>query len=543
MSQSPADSELAPPRTAPTQTTSRADSAARTPEGRTTPPGRDAVGPTRVLVAIALAAVMLPISVTGPGVALADMSGALHASAASTQWVLNAYNVAFTAFMLAAGSAADLFGRRRLFLSGTAVFALASLVAGTAPTILLVDLARFVQGMGAAAVLTSGSALLAHTFSGAARARAFGIFGASIGFGLAMGPFVSGLLVGVASWHAVFLVNVLLGAVVLVLARPLPESKNPDARRVDLPGVLTFTLALMLLALGFVEGPSQGWGGAVTLGSFAGAALFLALFVVVELRVAEPMFDLSLLRRPTFVAIIWQPVSIVFAFAALLVYLPPYFQGAGGAGSTMSGAMLLPLTLPVFILPLFTPTLVRLLSVRTLLAVGPAVLAVALLLMTFTDPVSSRTGLYAALLLAGIGIGLAFGVMDNAAVSVVPAERSGMASGMFNTLRVAGETIGVACVGGLLLTSTRQQLSAGDSGTVGGGPDSGTMADDVVQGRLGSVRASGGQDLVDRAVQGLQHGWSVVYVVLACVALAGAVAIFTMVRDRDLDQSAAGQDA
>ncbi|MEU4484534.1 MFS transporter [Streptomyces purpurascens] len=488
-------------------------------------------------MAIALAAVMLPISVTGPGVALADMSGALHASAASTQWVLNAYNVAFTAFMLAAGSAADLFGRRRLFLSGTTVFALASLVAGTAPTILLVDLARFVQGMGAAAVLTSGSALLAHTFSGAARARAFGIFGASIGFGLAMGPFVSGLLVGVASWHAVFLVNVLLGAIVLVLARPLPESKNPGARRIDLPGVLTFTLALMLLALGFVEGPSQGWGGVVTLGSFAGAALFLALFVVVELRVAEPMFDLSLLRRPTFVAIIWQPVSIVFAFAALLVYLPPYFQGAGGAGSTMSGAMLLPLTLPVFILPLFTGTLVRLLSVRLLLAVGPAVLAVALLLMTFTDPLSSRTGLYAALLLAGIGIGLAFGVMDNAAVSVVPAERSGMASGMFNTLRVAGETIGVACVGGLLLTSTRQQLAGS------GGGASGAMADDVVQGRLGSVRESGGEDLVDRAVQGLQHGWNVVYVVLACVALAGAVAIFTMVRDRDLDQSSSAQDA
>jgi MFS family permease len=188
--------------------------------------------------------------------------------------------------------------------------------------------------------------------------------------------------------------------------------------------------------------------------------------------------------------------------------------------------MLLPLTLPVFVLPLFTGTLVRLLSVRTLLAVGPAVLAVALLLMTFTDPVSSRTGLYAALLLAGVGIGLAFGVMDNAAVSVVPAERSGMASGMFNTLRVAGETIGVACVGGLLLTSTRRQLSA----------DDGEMADDVVQGRLGSVRASGGQDLVDRAVQGLQHGWGVVFVVLACVALAGAIAIFTMVRDRDLEQ-------
>ncbi len=543
MFQSPADSELSPPRTIPAQTAPGAESAAGGARGRTTPAGRNAVGPTRVLVAIALAAVMLPISVTGPGVALAEMSGALNASAASTQWVLNAYNVAFTAFMLAAGSAADLFGRRRLFLSGTAVFSLASLVAGTAPTILLVDLARFVQGMGAAAVLTSGSALLAHTFTGAARARAFGVFGASVGFGLAMGPFVSGLLVGVASWHAVFLVNVLLGAVVLVLARPLPESRNPGARRIDLPGVLTFTLALMLLALGFVEGPSQGWGGVVTLGSFAGAALFLVLFVVVELRVAEPMFDLSLLRRPTFVAIIWQPVSIVFAFAALLVYLPPYFQGAGGAGSTMSGAMLLPLTLPVFVLPLFTGPLVRLLSVRTLLAVGPAVLAVALLLMTFTDPLSSRTGLYAALLLAGVGIGLAFGVMDNAAVSVVPAELSGMASGMFNTLRVAGETIGVACVGGLLLTSTRQRLSADGGATGGGGTAGGALADDVVQGRMGSVRASGGEDLVDRAVQGLQHGWSVVCVVLACVALAGAVTIFTMVRDRDLDQSSTAQDA
>ncbi|MEU1042969.1 MFS transporter [Streptomyces sp. NPDC005551] len=499
--------------------------------------GGPSVGPTRVLVAIALAAVMLPISVTGPGVALAEMSGDLKASAASTQWVLNAYNVAFTAFMLAAGSAADLFGRRRLFLGGTTVFALASLVAGTAPTILLVDVARFAQGVGAAAVLTSGSALLAHTFHGPARARAFGIFGAAIGFGLAMGPFVSGLLVGAASWHAVFLVNVLLGAVVLILARPLPESRNPDARRIDLPGVLTFTLALLLLALGFVEGPSQGWSGVATLGAFAGAALFLTAFVLVELRSREPMFDLSLLRRPTFVAIIWQPVSIVFAFAALLVYLPPYFQGVGGANSTVSGAMLLPLTLPVFVLPLFSGVLVRWLSVRLLLAVGPAVLAVALLLMTFTDPVSSRTGMYATLLLAGVGIGLAFGVMDNAAVSVVPPERSGMASGMFNTLRVAGETIGVACVAGLLLTSTRRQLSSA------GVRDSGALADDVVQGRLDSARSAGGGALADRAVQGLQHGWDVVYVVLACVAFAGAVAIFTMVRDRDLDGTGAGQEA
>ncbi|MEV1026143.1 MFS transporter [Streptomyces sp. NPDC050264] len=492
-------------------------------------PGRRAeAGSTRVLVAVALAAVMLPISVTGPGVALADMSGALHASAASTQWVLNAYNVAFTAFMLAAGSAADLFGRRRLFLSGTCVFALASLVAGTAPVIALVDVARFVQGMGAAAVLTSGSSLLAHRFSGAARARAFGIFGAAIGFGLAMGPFVSGLLVAAASWHAVFLVNVVLGAVVLVLGRALPESRNPEARSIDKLGVLTFTLALMLLALGFVEGPAQGWTGPATLGSFAGAAVFLAAFVLVELRSAEPMFDLSLLRRPTFVAIIWQPVSIVFAFAALLVYLPPYFQGAGGVGSTVSGAMLLPLTLPVFVLPLFSGVLVRYVSVRMLLAVGPAVLAVALLLMTFTDPVEHRTGMFATLLLAGIGIGLAFGVMDNAAVSVVPPERAGMASGMFNTLRVAGETIGVACVAGLLLTGTRGELDA--HGVANGG----TLADDVVQGRLGSVRENGGDDLVQRAVQGLEHGWHVVYVVLACVALAGAIAVFTLVRDRDL---------
>ncbi|MFI7011297.1 MFS transporter [Streptomyces sp. NPDC050145] len=480
--------------------------------------------PTRVLVAVALAAVMLPISVTGPGVALADMSGALHASAASTQWVLNAYNVAFTALMLAAGSAADLFGRRRLFRLGTTVFALASLVAGTAPTIWLVDVARFVQGMGAAAVLTSGSTLLAHCFTGAARARAFGIFGAAIGFGLAMGPFISGLLVGAASWHAVFLVNVVLGAVVLLLGRTLPESRSAEARRIDKPGVLTFTLALMLLALGFVQGPAQGWTSPATLGSFAGAALFLAAFAFVELRSDEPMFDLSLLRSPTFVAIIWQPVSIVFAFAALLVYLPPYFQGVGGAGSTASGAMLLPLTLPVFLLPLFSGALVKRVSVRMLLAVGPAVLALALLLMTLTDPVGHRTGMYGALLLAGIGIGLAFGVMDNAAVSVVAPERAGMASGMFNTLRVAGETIGVACVAGLLLTSAQGRLTEHRG-----------LADDVVQGRLDSVRAAGGEALVHQAAAGLEHGWKVVYVVLACVALAGAVAIFTLVRDRDLD--------
>ncbi|MFD4642485.1 MFS transporter [Lentzea sp. NPDC058436] len=478
-------------------------------------------GSTRTLAAVALATVMLPMAVTGPGVALGELASSVGASAGAAQWVLNSYNIAFTAFMLAAGSLSDLFGRRRALLAGIGVFSLASLVAGVAPSILVVDVARAVQGLGAAAILTSGSAMLAQTFSGAARAKAFGVLGASLGFGLALGPVISGALLAVSNWHAIFLANVVLGVISFVLAWPLGETRDPGAREVDVPGMVLFTAALFLLTFAFLQGPQHGWLSVATLSCLAGSVVALGLFGWVETRVKHPMFDLKLLRRKTFIAVIMQPMSIVFTFAALLVYLPLYFQGAGGLSLAASGAILLPLTLPVLVLPLISGALAARVSPRVLLAASPAILAVALVALTQVRPGGSTAWLVGSLLLAGVGIGLAFGVMDNAAVSVVPPEQSGMASGMFNTIRLTGETLGIAAVGGVLLTLTQGSSSAGP-------------ADAVVQGRLETARTTFGDQVAQQAVDAYVSGWHVVFGGMAVLAAAGAAAIYLMVSDRDL---------
>ncbi len=271
------------------------------------------------LIAVALASLMVPLAVTGPALALTSMGGDLSASVSGLQWVLNAYNVTFAASLLAAGGLADRFGRRRVLAAGTAIYTAMSLVTGLSGSILVVDIARAVQGIGSAGILTAGAATLAATFEGPARAKAFGVLGTAFGCGLALGPLAAGLPVDVAGWRSVFLLNVVLGAIVLVLAPKLTESRSEATGPLDLGGLVTFSLSLFLLAMGFVQGPVSGWGSAVTIGSFVGAAVFMALFVVAEQRAKNPTFDLSLFRRPTFVVVMSQPFTIVFGFVILVV--------------------------------------------------------------------------------------------------------------------------------------------------------------------------------------------------------------------------------
>ncbi|MEV7180566.1 MFS transporter [Kitasatospora sp. NPDC093679] len=497
--------------------------------------GRAAGGPA-IMVAIALASVMLPLTVTGPAVALPALATDLGAGVGAAQWVQNAYGVTFAACLLAAGGLADRFGRRRVLLIGVQVFLAMSLVCALVPNIVLVDLARALQGVGAAGVLTSGAAILAASFDGPARARAFGVLGASFGFGLALGPLVAGVLVASVGWRAVFLLNVVLGAVVLALVPRLPESRDPAARRIDRGGLVTFSGSLALLALYFVEGPEQGWTGVAAIGSLVGAALFMLLFVLVELRVERPMFDLSLFRRPTFVVVVCQPFTITFGFVVLLVYLPQYLQGVGGRSATEAGALLLPLTLPVLALPLVAGRIAARLPLRVMLAASSALIAAGSLWLVVLGPDAGWAQLTGPLAVFGVGVGSAFGVMDNAAVSVVPVERSGMASGIFNTMRITGESVAIAGAGALLAGLS----AAGLQGRVPGLDTAGerALAGGAVQGRLGEqlgtlpagVRTAASDAAADALTSAMHTG----FVVLAVLALIGAVTTFAVVRDREL---------
>lgn len=324
------------------------------------------------------------------------------------------------------------------------------------------DMARLVQGCGAAAVLASGAAVLAHSTSGRRRQLAFGILGTSFGAGLALGPLVAGALVEGAGWRSVFLLVAVMSVPAWLCATRAPESRNPDQPALDVAGLLTFTAGLACLSFAFVRAGAAGWSAPSTVLLLVAAVALIALFAVVEARLADrPMFDVRLFRRPEFVAVVCQPFTVTLGFVILLVYLPAYLQGVAGRGILASGLLLLPMTAPVLLLPLAAGPLAARTSIRTVLTGASALIVTGALLLTTLHSNGSPLALALPLLPFGAGVGLAFGVMDNAAISTVPVENAGAAAGIFNTMRITGESVAVAGAAALLTTLTATRLRGG----------------------------------------------------------------------------------
>ncbi|MFC0508216.1 MFS transporter [Micromonospora costi] len=422
--------------------------------------------PAVVLVAVLLSTLSLPVSLTGASVALPDIGRDLDAGLAAVQWVVNGYNATFASFMLATGALADLLGRRRVFATGVSIFAGAGLLAAVAGDIVLLDAARALAGVGAAAAATSGSGLLAGAFHGAARARVFGLFGTTIGVGLAFGPSIAGLLIGTLGWRAVFAVPALAGVVVLALVPLLPESRAVEAGRVDWPGTVTFTSALLLLIFGFVQGPEFGWTDPRIVAAFAATLALLVLFVRAERRRADPMFDLALLASHRFLGICLAAATIVAVLVPLLVYLPSYLTTVVGLSPGAAGATLILLTAPTLVLPLLSGALTRLVPATLVVVVSVAVVAVGAAWATLLGPTSGTGVLAGPLLTIGVGVGLSIGLLDQMAIGSVAASRAATGAGMINTARLASETVAIAVVGAVLASTTRGRLA--DPGFTGG---------------------------------------------------------------------------
>jgi Na+/melibiose symporter-like transporter len=401
----------------------------------------------------------MPFSIAGVSVALPGIAAALHGGIAGVQWVINGYDVAFASLMLALGSLADILGRRRVFTIGVTLFAAGAAVCAFAPDMTLLNLARFVSGSGAAAALTAGSALLADVFTGAARARAFGLFGTSVGLGLTLSPTLAGLLVNALGWRSVFAVPAIIGAVAVGLTRLLPESRNPSARRVDWIGTATFTGALGLFVLALIEGPQTGWGSLPVVGGCTGFVLLMVVFVIAERKVASPMFDLRLLAQRRFLGLCLVTVGFVTAFTPLAVDLPSYFIAVNGIGALQAGMMLLLLGVPTLVFPTVAGYLTRWIAPRHQLVGAILLSGAGAVWLTMIHPGIALLQLAGPLGLIGAAIGISFGLLDAAAVSSVPAERAGMAAGMFNTTRLGGETIAIAVVGSLLVSLTSGRLA------------------------------------------------------------------------------------
>ncbi|MFC7330920.1 MFS transporter [Marinactinospora rubrisoli] len=412
-----------------------------------------------VLVAVLLSTLTFPLTITGAALALPDIQADLSADLAATQWVVNAYNACFAGFLVLSGSLADVLGRRRVFATGIGLFCAGSLLCGVAEDIALLNALRAVAGIGAAAAVTGGSSLLAETFEGPARARAFGLLGTVLGAGTAFGPTVAGLLIDAFGWRAVFAAPAAVAGLVLALVPMLPHSRSAAVRRIDWPGAALFTTALLLLICTLVEGPGRGFGSPVILGAAVTAAALGVAFTIVERRRADPMFELGLLANGRFMSIAVAAGAIMLVLVPLLVYLPSYLITVVGLDAGRAGLWLLMLTVPTVLLPSAGAELARRLPTMPVVAGSVALSGAGALLLTTIGADSAPLRLLVPFLLIGAGAGLTNGLLDGLAISSVRPDQAGTASGMFNTVRITSETVGIAVVGAVLAALTGGALA------------------------------------------------------------------------------------
>jgi EmrB/QacA subfamily drug resistance transporter len=402
------------------------------------------------MVAVCTATFMLLLDITIVNVALPAIERALHASFSDLQWVVDAYALALATCVLTAGSLADLFGRKRLFLIGIVLFTIASAACGLANDSLFLIIARGVQGIGGAVMFATALALLSQEFHGKERGTAFGIWGATIGAAVAIGPLAGGMLTSWLSWRWIFLVNIPIGAFAVVLsAKQLRESSDPEHSRLDPIGLVTLTSGLLCLILALIEGNQRGWSSGLILGLFAAAGVALTVFVISQAVESTTMVDLTLFARPAFVGAQLTAFAISSSMFAMFLYLTLYLQNILHLSPLQTGVRFLPLSVVSFFSAPLAGRLSARVPIRALIGTGLALNALAMWLMSRVTPSSHWTVLLPGFILGGIGIGFVNAPLATTAVSVVRQERAGMASGINNTFRQIGIATGIAALGAI----------------------------------------------------------------------------------------------
>jgi EmrB/QacA subfamily drug resistance transporter len=494
------------------------------------------------LVAVCTGTFMLLLDLTVVNVALPDIQRSLHSTFSDLQWVLDAYSLTLAALLLTAGVIGDIFGRRRLFAAGLAVFSASSLACGVSVTPLMLTLARGVQGTGAAIMFATSLALIAQAFSGKERGTAFGIYGAVVGGAVAIGPLIGGAITSGIGWRWIFFVNLPIGAVAIVITlAKVRDSKDPTRRSIDWVGFVTFSVSLFLLVFALVEGNSEGWSSPTIVSMLVGSAVLMAIFLVAEGRVRDPMLELGLFRRPAMVGVSVTAFTLASSIFAMFLYLTLYLQDVLGYGPFAAGLRFLPITVLSFVVAPFAGKLTVQVKSRYLLGLGLLLIALACKLTNHIGAHSSWTVLLPGFVVAGIGIGMVNPVLASAAVSVVPPERSGMASGSSATFRQVGMATGIAALGAVFLSQIRPDTAHALAGTPtgravlaqGGARLSQAVAGGGVREVAASIPAAARHALISAYQVGFTTTFNHLMSIAMWTALVGAVAALALVRQRD----------
>jgi len=443
------------------------------------------------LAAVSFGLFMIMLDNTVVNVALPAIQEDLGTGLSELQWIVTGYALTFAALMLIGGKLADAYGRRLIFVIGIVIFTGASLWCGLADSGNMLIAARVLQGAGAALMNPATLSIIAATFPPKERGMAIGIWAGTAALALAIGPLVGGLLTEHLSWHWIFFVNIPVGAIAIAASFLfIKESRDDTHESLDLPGLGTSALGLFALTYGLIEANAYGWTSARIVGSFVVAAVALASFVQIERRRRSPMLDLTLFRSGTYAGANVSMLLVALAMFGIFFFVSLYMQNILGYSAVQAGAAFLPMTVLIILVAPFAGKASDKYGSRWLMTIGMVLLGVQLLYLSQLGADSTFWNLLPGFIVGGFGMALTMTPTAAAATRAVPVEKSGVGSAVLNAMRQVGGSVGIALMGAIVAAQTK------------GNP----------------------------GVDGFMAGFERALIVAACIAFAGSIVAFVLVR-------------
>jgi EmrB/QacA subfamily drug resistance transporter len=425
------------------------------------PSGHLSRHPGLALVVISCAQLMVILDATIVNVAIPTIHRALHFSSANLEWLITAYSLTFGGLLLFGGRTGDLFGKRRMFMIGIAVFAGASLLGGLATDQTWLIVTRGLQGVGGAIASPTALSLVAINFpEGSERNRAMGVYSAMSGAGGAAGLLLGGILTSYVSWRWIFFVNVPIGAVGLLMApRVLLESERVPGR-LDTPGAVTATGGMLSLVYGLTNASTHSWGAVGTVWPLVAAGLLLTAFIAIELRSSAPLMPMSIFASRNRSGAYGLMLCIGTAVFSMFFFLTQYLQNIHDYSAVRTGVAFLPMSLGIMFAAVFTSRVLTRIGIRIPLITGPIFALAGILWLSQVKVNSGYLDLILPLMLVALGMGQCFVPLTVAAVSNVASEDAGLASALLNTGQQVGGALGLAVLGTVAISSARHYATA-----------------------------------------------------------------------------------
>ena len=488
-----------------------------------TPKTLETADPRRwwTLVVLCFSLLVISLDNTILNVGLPTIQDDLDASSSQLQWIVDAYMLVFAGVLLTAGALGDRFGRKKALAFGLAVFGLGSGLSALAGSAEMLIATRALMGVGGAFIMPSTLSILTATFPASERGRAIGIWAGVSGLGIAIGPVAGGWILENADWSWIFIVNLPFVLFALLAGRWLvPESRDPSAPRLDIPGFVLSTAGLTALVWGIIEAPRDGWTDPAILAAFGAAVVLLAAFIAWELHARQPMLDVRLFRNPRFSAASGAITLAFFAMFGTVFFLTQYLQSVLGFSALEAGVRVLPVAVGLVIGGPSSARLAERVGTKVVVALGMTLIATGLALMVGYE-VDTAYG-YVALtqVVLGLGIGMAMAPATESIMGSLPLAKASVGSAVNDATRTTGGALGVAVLGSLLSSGYRADMDAAVSGLPASAADA---ARDSLGGAIAVAAQGGGSRLVTTAQEAFVSGMHSAVVVAAGIALAGAL--------------------